>query len=152
MSLMRDRFYYGFIAGVLAGIPMVLFNLFSYYILHFGSLRYLDWMSVLMYGHFPLSTFDTVLAQLIHFGLLGFLGLLFAYFIPLVTSKHYLFKGWVYSMAVFVVLYSLMVLYKVPGLVIVDSNTVLANLISSSIFGLCLAEAIKRLVSTESPD
>ena len=149
---MRDRFYYGFLAGVIAGIPMVLFNLFSYYVLHLASIRYLDWMSVLMYGNFPLNEFDSVLAQILHFGFLGVLGILFAYFIPLVTSRHYLFKGWLYSMCVLTFTYSLMVLYKVPRLVIIEPYTVFSNLISSSIFGLILAEAIKRIVSTKTPN
>lgn len=149
---MRDRFYYGFFAGVIAGIPMVLFNLFSYYVLLLASIRYLDWMSVLMYGHFPLNAFDSVLAQIMHFGFLGVLGIAFAYFIPLVTSRHYLFKGWVYSMATFAFIYSIMELFKVPGLVIIEPYTVFSNLISSSIFGLTLAEVTKRLVSTKSPN
>ncbi|TGE34461.1 hypothetical protein [Desulfosporosinus sp. Sb-LF] len=147
---MKDRFYYGFFAGVIAGIPMVIFNLVSYYLLNLARIRYLNWAAVLIYGNFPLNAFDSILAQIVHFGFLGFAGIVFAHFIPLVTSRHYLFKGWVYSMGIFFLTYSVTLIYKVPGLQIIQPYTVLSNLISTSIFGLALAEVSNRIVSTKS--
>ncbi|EHQ88403.1 hypothetical protein [Desulfosporosinus youngiae] len=146
---MRDRFYYGFFAGLIAGIPMVLFNLFSYYVLDFAQMRLLDWMSIILYGRLPLNAFDSILAQVVHFGFLGFLGIAFAYYVPLVRSRHYLFKGWVFSLSVFSLLYATTLFFQVPGLEMIQPYTVASNLISSTIFGLTLAEAAKRIVSTE---
>ena len=148
---MRDRFYWGFIAGLIAGIPMVLFNLFSYYYLRLTEIRHLDWMSIFLYGQLPQNTFDIILAQLVHFGFLALLGITFAYFVPLVSSRHYLFKGWIFSLTIFGIIYAVTLIYQVPGLILIQPYTVTSNLISSSIFGITLAEVTKRIVSTQSP-
>lgn len=42
-----DRFYRGVIAGTVGGIIMNIWDLFSYYVLDFADLRYLDWAAVL---------------------------------------------------------------------------------------------------------
>lgn len=135
---------------MLAGIPMVIINLLSFY-LNFARKTYADWMGIILYGRVPLNAFDNVLAQIVHFGFLGVLGIAFAYFIPLVGSSHYLFKGWVFSTIVFALLYAITTIYQMPGLAMVEPYTVASNLISSSIFGLVLAEVTKRMVSTKSP-
>jgi len=65
------------------------------------------------------------------------------------SSTHYLFKGWVFSLCVFTFAYAITLFFQVPGLVIIQPYTVASNLLSSSIFGLTLAEATKRIVSDE---
>lgn len=46
-GLIMDRFYRGVIAGTVGGIIMNIWDLFSYYVLDFADLRYLDWAAVL---------------------------------------------------------------------------------------------------------
>ena len=48
-----DRVMKGVIAGVLGGIVMNIWSFISVYILKFSNLLYLDWLSVMLYGHKP---------------------------------------------------------------------------------------------------
>ncbi|MDP4128490.1 MAG: hypothetical protein Q8912_16360 [Bacillota bacterium] len=59
---MRDRMYYGFISGLIAGIAINLWSLLSYYILDFSQIRIFDFASEIMYGRLPLNAFDSLLA------------------------------------------------------------------------------------------
>jgi len=88
-----DRFFRGFIAGVIGGLAMNTWSLVSFHILNFTDRRFLDWAAVILYGHLPNTIFQAVYAQLIQLLWVGLLGIVFAFLIPTVTSRGYLIKG-----------------------------------------------------------
>ena len=48
-----DRFHRGFIAGVISGIFLNVYNFICYYILKVTEIRFVDWTSIMAYGHRP---------------------------------------------------------------------------------------------------
>ncbi len=111
---MKDKTIYGFLFGIIAGLLMNIINLFSYFILHFADLRYLDFMSIIVWGNKPLNFWESTLAFFLHLGFTGFLGILFLF------------------------AYSVTLLYKVPQLTNISVNTIVSNLISAGVFGFVL--------------
>ena len=111
---MKDKTIYGFLFGIIAGLVMNIINLFSYFILHFADLRYLDFMSIIVWGNKPLNFWESTLAFFLHLGFTGFLGILFLF------------------------AYSVTLLYKVPQLTNISVNTIVSNLISAGVFGFVL--------------
>ena len=111
-----DRFFRGFLAGLLAGIPMNIWSLFSYHIIGFGQLRLLDWMGIILYGDLPVTFGEQAYALWVQIFGLGCLGVLFAYLIAVTSSWWYVGKAVIYSGVVSFVAYALPLLFQVPDL------------------------------------
>lgn len=58
---MPDRTFYGFFAGIIAGMIQTTLNLVSYY-LDFVQIRYLDWMAIIIFGNKPMDGLQTIIA------------------------------------------------------------------------------------------
>lgn len=146
---MRDRTLYGFYAGIIAGITQTIFNLISYY-LNFAQIRYLDWMSVIIFGDMPIDSLQTITALFSRIIFSGILGIVFAYVIKHLNDEHYLFKGWIYAIVVMGILYGLTSLLQVPQLTYSHTYSVISNFLTSSIFGLVLTVSFKHLIQDNS--
>jgi len=85
-----DRYHRGLVAGMIAGIPMNIWDLISYHYLRFSELRYLDWSAVTIFGHLPKGNAEIAFALISHFFWVGFLGMIFAFLIGKITSRKYL--------------------------------------------------------------
>lgn len=142
---MKDRTLYGFFAGIIAGIPQTIFNLISYY-LNFVQIRYLDWISILIFGDKPIDGLQTIIALVARLIFAGILGILFAHLMRYSDDNHYLFKGWIYGIFVMGLLYGVTSLFQVPKLTHMHTYTVISNFATSSVYGLVLAESLKRLL------
>ncbi|MDW7683838.1 MAG: DUF6789 family protein [Bacillota bacterium] len=142
---MKDRFLNGFIAGFLGGVAMSILNLISYYVLNIAELLYLDWASVLIFGYRFATMLEAVIGQLGQLFFSALLGILFAYLLPLTSSRYYLFKGWVYSLVVWFGAYAVATLFKVTPLMPIKPDTVMSNIVTASVYGLVLAETLHRL-------
>ncbi len=140
---MDDKFLKGFIAGTMAGIAKMLFNFFSFYILHFAKDKYLGFFSVIIHGKKPSSIWMSIFYQMSEIIFTGMLGILFIYIIPKITSKHLYFKGWLYGAATWFAIYALGTLFKIPTIYSPPWETIISHFISSSIYGLILAGLIK---------
>ena len=142
---MKDRTFYGFFAGIIAGVPQTLLNLLSYYF-DFAQFRLLDWMSIMIFGDKPIDSLQTIIAITARIIFGGILGVFFAHFMKYLNDDHYLFKGWLYGMIDMGFLYILPSLFQVPHLTHMHTYTVISNFFTATIFGLILAEALKRLL------
>lgn len=140
-----DRFFRGFFAGLLAGIPMNVWGLISYHVLDFGRLRFLDWMGIILYGDFPVTFGEQAYALWVQLFGLGYLGILFAYLIPVTTSWWYIGKAVIFSGAFSFVAYALPLLFRVPELTAVPLNSVISNHLGAGIWGITLGYALQRL-------
>ncbi|QJW48495.1 hypothetical protein HA075_24190 [bacterium BFN5] len=90
---MEDRFYHGFVAGVIGGIVSIMVSHFSYF-LDLTILRLSDWASILMFGHEPpFNLGEQIFSIFIYIGWSGAVGSIFAYFLLLVSSRHLYLKA-----------------------------------------------------------
>ncbi len=140
-----DRFYRGFIAGFIAGVFLNVYNLIFYY-LRITEIRFIDWTSILMFGHRP-ENMNAIILNII-FQLLwdGFLGVIFAYLIPKISSRGYLIKGPLCAAFLFFVFNLIVVLYRIPFLT--DKfplMTFQVNLGGVILWGLILTFILKKL-------
>ncbi len=142
-----DRFFRGFLAGLLAGIPMNIWSLFSYHVLHFGQRRFLDWMGIILYGNLPLTFGEQAYALFGQFFGLGVLGILYAYLLAAIGSQWYVGKAVIYSGAFSFVVYALPMLFRVPNLTEMPMNAVISNHIGALIWGIFLGYVQQRLES-----
>lgn len=139
---LRDRFYRGFICGVIAGMPSFLYNTAAYF-LNFATLRWLDFSAILIYGERAKNLFETLFAVASVFFFLGILGIVFCYLLPTISSSHYLFKSWAYGVTLWFMFFGMTTLFKIPTLYFVPLKTAFSNFIASSIWGISLGMALK---------
>lgn len=140
-----DRFVSGFIAGGVGGILKNIWSFLAFHVLGFGQLRFADWASVIIFGRLASSTMEVVFSTLAYLIFVGILGIVFAYLIPALSSRFYLFKGVIYGICLGLIFYSLPVLFKIPQLMRMDLNTVISFWVGDIIWGLALGATLKWL-------
>lgn len=140
-----DRFFRGLIAGITGGIIMNIINLFSFYVLHYSERLFHDWASVLLFGHLPENLVQNVIAIFTQLLWAGFLGIIFAYLIPYVTSRGYLIKGAFWGSITGFLQYALAILLRMPYFDKVATGTVVTQTIGGLVWGLVLAYMLCRL-------
>ena len=136
---MSDKFTKAFIAGLGASIIMNLFNFISFYVLQFSSVRYLDYASIALYGSKPESFLAAAFAQLAQILFSGFLGMVMLYYLSVVGQDNVLLKGWIFSFKAWFVIFGIGLLFKLPLLEKVPTNTAISNFTSASIYGITAA-------------
>lgn len=141
----KDKVYYGMISGVIAGIGQNSLNLLSFS-LGIASLRYIDWVSIMTYGHPPVTILDGAFALVIQLGLNGFIGIIAVYLLPIIGYEHHFLKSSLIGSGVFGFSYFITSLYQVPGLIIIPTYTAISNSVTSAIFGIILVIIIKKWV------
>lgn len=144
MKRVEDRFTSGFIAGFIGGVAMSALNLISYY-LGITEILYLDWASVLIHGYRYATLLEAVIGQLGQLFFSAVVGVIFAYLLSVISSRYYLFKGWVYGLTVWFASYVITLLYNVTPLIPIKPDTVMSNIVTASVYGLVLAESFRRL-------
>lgn len=136
--MFKDRLLRGALAGIIASLCMIAWNLFSYYILHFAKHTWLESLSQLVLGQPSKDILDFIAA----FGSLiiwnGFLGGIFVSFIIPQRSGSYLGRAVGFGFIIWFFLYTIGTLYKIKTLDIVASQTVFSNWISITIYGIVL--------------
>jgi hypothetical protein len=73
------------------------------------------------------------------------MGVLFAFLLPLATSRYYLLKGWFFGLLIWFSAYTVVHLFQLPQVLQLDLGTVLSNMFKASIYGLVLAWTLARL-------
>jgi len=136
--LFKDRLLRGALAGIISSLFMLAWNLFSYYILHFAKVTWLESLSQLVLGQPPKDILDFLAA----FGSLiiwnGFLGGFFVSFIIPERSGSYLGRAVCFGYVIWFFLYSLGTLYKIETFHIASPVTVFSNWIAVMIYGIVL--------------
>lgn len=144
-----DRYHRGLVAGMIAGIPMNIWDLISYHYLYFSKLRYLDWSSVTIFGHLPKSNAEIAFALASHFFWVGFLGMIFAFLMgEKITSRKYWLKGLEYGYIVGFLIYAAGIAFKMPEITMRTAGTAVSQFIGGSIWGLTLAFVLAWLDTT----
>lgn len=141
---LNDRLARGFISGIVAGFAMNIVSLVLYYV-KFSNTRFLDWAAIAIYGHKPHSFGEAIFAQIAQLVFVGVLGIIMAYLIPLLTSRNYLLRGWIFGTTVWFSLYGLILLFKLQETIKIALMTAVSDFIGASVYGLVLAESLKWL-------
>lgn len=144
MREMNDRFTNGFIAGTVAGVTMCIINYISKQI-GIVDLLYLDWAAVLLFGHQHETVPQALVGQAGKLFFAGLLGSLFAFWLILVTDKYLFFKGIVFGIAVWFGVHAAATLFKLSTMIPINSDTVFVFKVEAVIFGVVLAESMRRL-------
>lgn len=136
---LNDRFTKGVIAGTIAGLALNVETLTFYYLLKATTLRWLDWAAILAFGRKPSNPPETIVAFFMQLAFSSFLGVVFAYLIPKISSKNIYFKGPYLGLAVLFFLLSIVHLFKVPGLTNQPFGNITTNIIAVITWGFMVA-------------
>ncbi|HEX3033445.1 MAG TPA: hypothetical protein VHS59_14635 [Bacillota bacterium] len=132
----RDRFTRGWVAGACGGLLGGLFS-FLPYAMGLSTMRITDWSAIMSYGRVsPFSSADQAYALFVLAVSTGFIGIIFAYLLPLVTEDNLYFKGWTIYLVPWWMIYLLTGLAKTAGTVNLSVMTTLFDGIAVSIMGL----------------
>lgn len=141
---MRDKFTRGFIAGVTSGLVANIASLL-FGLLGLTTLRFADWTAIIVLGQTPpFSTAEILFALAVNIGFTGILGIVFIYLVPLIKITNLLFKGWLFSTFIWFFIYVVASLFKVEGTMSIPLTTALANVATTSIYGLVLAQVSEK--------
>jgi uncharacterized membrane protein YagU involved in acid resistance len=146
---MKDRFINGLVAGIVAGFVQITVSGFLYFILHFGHLKLGDFAGIMIFGRKPANLIEYQLAFLAHLGYAGSVGIAFSFLLQYISRKYLWVKGLYFGLAMWFFVYTIILLFKVPGLTKNTLESAMNNAITSCIYGLALAWAIKKLENQE---
>jgi len=132
-----DRFKRGFVSGIIAGVPSHLINWGAYYF-NFSSVRWIDFMGSMTFGHKPSTLAETLAATIIQYIYVGILGIVFAYLITKVNSKDYFLKATIFSLVVWFMSFMATQLFKLPEFRTITLNSTISNFIGAVIWGISL--------------
>jgi hypothetical protein len=143
-----DRNIKGLIAGITGGIIMGIWSFFSYHILSFAKLRYADWASLLIFGEKPSNIYMLILATIAHIMWSGFLGVIFAFLIPIISSRYYLIKGAFYGFMTSFLIYTIPSLFGMPRLSKISLETAVTDILGGLIWGITTILVLRILDTT----
>ncbi len=141
-----DRTLRGLLAGIIAGIAMNVWNLLDYHFFHITQIRFLDWAAILLTWSKPPSAIETVIHLLIHLLWDGFLGIMFAHLLVLISSRGLIIKSTIYSLMLWFSFKIIVNLYRVP--VLSGSQPfpgAMSNLLAVILWGILLGLVLKKL-------
>lgn len=146
---LEDRFTRGFVAGGIGGTVVAILSYIAGMI-GFTTLRIADWIAIFIYAHTPpFSVGEMVYATLGQLAMAGVMGVLFAFWLPHVSSRNLLFKGWLFSITVWFLIYATTTLFSLQGTVPTPLKTTLSNFVSATVYGLVQAYALRALTPQE---
>jgi len=137
-----DRTIRGLLAGMLAAIPMNIWNLFSYYILHLTDSRLLDWGSFVFLGNRPQNAAEVIIGQAVQILWCGFLGIIFSHLIPATSSRNILIKGLFYGFITSFFIDAVLILLQIPFFGNPTTGRSISQAISATIWGAALAYSL----------
>lgn len=140
-SFFHDRFILGLISGLIAGLGMTMVNYVFIYTTS-AHTRYADFVGIMLFGSVPNSISEIIIATVAHIFLGGILGVVFSYLLILISSRNLIIKGIIFGTLVFLMLFSLGVIFKIPGLEKTTSITVISKGLGSMFYGLILAYSL----------
>ena len=142
---MGDKYANGFISGLAGGVAAAATNLLLILFLKFGNVMFGDFAGVLVFGYLPKSFWEIAIAYLVYFGFAGTLGVIFAYLIPVLSFKYFLFKGIHFGIGVWFFSYVITLLFKVPELMDISLKSAVTNFLASFVYGLVMAMVLRWL-------
>lgn len=151
----RDRFFRGFTAGVLATVPFAIADHIAV-ALGLAEIYIHDWVAALVFGYLagagPLDElfgvgagvegaggFSAVVADLGNLLWNGVLGIGFVYLLLVIGERYRVLKGLLYALTAWFVFYALSGLFQVAVLLPLAPQTVVTNGVLAAAWGVTMA-------------
>lgn len=144
LMVVEDRVLRGFISGLGAGVAMTIPDLILTY-LGFTEVLYRDWAAILINGYEAGSLLSRIIGHAGHLLFAGVMGILFAYFVLLTSSRALYFKGVLFSLVIWFSSYVVVSLFQFSPLLIISPVTTVADGVTSMVYGLVLPWLLARL-------
>lgn len=141
---LSDRFIRGFIAGIVGGIVLDILDVISNR-LKIDELTYFDWAGIAIYGSKPDNLLEWIVAVFGQLLLTGFLGIVFAYFIPHVTSKNIIIKGGIFGLFIWFAFFVIPLLFKINKLIETNADSAASDAVTGFVYGVIVALTLYRL-------
>lgn len=90
-----------------------------------------------------MNLMEEIFSILAVFVICGVLGIIFSLVIPKISSVNYLLKSWIFSITFWFSVFTITMLFKVPGLQIIPGKTAIMNFIQATLWGLSLGYCLK---------
>jgi hypothetical protein len=134
---MVDRVNTGFIGGFIAAIAM---NIVDYFLVFIGFDRegLYQWGSVVIFGKIAGNLSEMILGQFAQIFFAGFLGIIFAYIYSKLDKTLPIFKGWIYGVLVWFLVYAVAIAIRLPYLQTHSVNSTISHIITASVYGVVL--------------
>lgn len=143
--LCKDTFFRGAFCGATAGILKDIID-FLYYLFNTKELFFWTFASVVAYGQLPKGLFMNLIGVILEIIFSAFLGVLFAFIVPKIKTRHYLLMGIFYGSMAWFFIRAIIVSFKITELK--QLNTTISPFIAwmlSMLFGIVLSWLEKRL-------
>ena len=131
-----DRTFRGLIAGMCGGVMMNIWSSISHYMLKFADLTFVDWGSIIIFGYRPSNLPVSLVAFIAQLFWAGFLGIILAFLLPVITSRGYLIKGALFGFLASFFIYSIPVLFEIHHLKDLSLGTAVTDLSGSVLWGI----------------
>lgn len=140
-----DRFFRGLLSGMSGGLAMDLWGFVVKDLLHISSRNYVDWASVVTYGFLPNNWYEFLIAFVTHLLWTGFLGIIFAYLLPNLSTRGYRIKGGFFGFVIGFFIYGIAIFLRMPFFTKIPFPTAASNAVGGIIWGVLMAETLEWL-------
>lgn len=141
---MKDRFMNGFVAGLIANIPVVILDFLASHF-NLDKLDYIHFVSLLAFDDMSLNVWEFIFAFIIQSLFAGIMGIFFAYLIKLIRERYYYVKALVYSAFTWFAIYAVDIIFTIEDKAKIDFKTAVVHYLLSIIWGITMAWIVKWL-------
>lgn len=141
-----DRAIAGLIAGFVGAIIMTIWALISVYVLNLANRHFFGWSSILVFGHQPTNFAEILVALVFYLVWTAFLGVIFAFLIPTLTSKAYILKGAIFGFLLSFVFYIFPMFFNIPHLQVNTLDNVVTEMVGGTLWGTTTAIVLAHLI------
>lgn len=145
---MNDRFMNGFIAGVIANMPVLALDMLAG-VLRIDKSDYIHFVSILAYQSRNLDIGETLFAIAVQTVFAGVLGVIFNYLILYIEKRYFYSKALIYGAILWFSIYSLDVVFKIEDVVKPNFKTALTHCVLSLLWGFLMAFVLRFLVEKQ---
>jgi hypothetical protein len=152
----KDKYFIGFLAGIIASVPMDVLDFLIYIIfkiLGYQHIVYADYATAtLLEGKVSFNMFELVAGQVFQIIHCGIVGSIYVVLLYVLKERSNLFKGWLIGIITWFIAYLTGVHDRIELFMMTEMYNVLANLLTSSVFGISMALVFQKLWRKFKPD
>jgi hypothetical protein len=145
---MKDRFMNGFVAGVIADLPVIVLDFLASK-LKLDKLDFKDFVSILAFAEPKPDFGESIFASIVQCLFAGVIGVAFNYFIKLVKKEYYYIKAFIFGAMIWFIIYAVDIFFKIEDRVGTDFKTSVVHYGLSILWGIITAWTIQWLEKRE---
>lgn len=140
-----DNFIPGLIVGGITGTVINFIEIILVDFLKFGQVRFMDYAGLLAYGRRFHTFLEVMFAFFIQISFAAAIGVAFVCILDRISTKYLELKGIFLALNFWYFIFSLVLLFKVPYVLVLTFDGAIENFVSSLLFGLCFAKTYRIL-------